>query len=279
MSVTNSHEPRTSNGSPVGTPVLQATDVTVRFGGLTALSNVSLAVPPGSIVGLVGPNGAGKSTMFGVLSGLVRPQTGRVTLHGTDISRLPAARRARLGLGRTFQHPQLFQSLTVREHLVLAYRSRFAPRRLWTDAITARPYRREDPAERERCSTVLDLLGITALADQSVAGLPLGTSRLVEIGRTLVREPEVILLDEPCSGLEHGETQRLAETLEVVRDHGIALLLVEHDVSLVMRLSTQVYVLDFGELIATGDAETVRTDPRVRAAYLGDGPAAVGEEA
>jgi branched-chain amino acid transport system ATP-binding protein len=251
--------------------VLEARDITVRFGGLTALSGVSVEVPPTSIIGLVGPNGAGKSTLFAVLSGLQRAVTGTVLLHGSDASRSSPAQRSRAGLARTFQQPELFAGLTVRAHLVLAYRLHHTRRRLWRDLIDGTPWRaRSDPAEDSAVDALLTGLGIADLADRQVSGLPLGLSRLVELGRALATSPSVLLLDEPASGLDRDETQRLVEVLRgVPASYGASILLVEHDVDLVLGLSSRIYVLDFGRLIASGTADEIRTDPAVRSAYLG----------
>jgi ABC-type branched-subunit amino acid transport system ATPase component len=245
--------------------------VSVRFGGLRALSNVSIEVPPATIVGLVGPNGAGKSTLFGVLSGLQRPNTGQVVLAGEDVTRASPQARAKRGLARTFQQPELFMGLTVREHLVLAYRVRHARSRLWKDMFLAGSLRRPDKEEQARVDGLLDLLLLTPFANQLADSLPLGTSRLVEVGRALAVGPTVILLDEPLAGLDAHEAERLAAALKrTVEEEKVALLLVEHDVGMVLSLSSHIYVLDFGSLIAQGPPEQVRTDPAVRAAYLGD---------
>jgi len=257
-------------------PVLAATGVTVRFGGLTALDTVSVQVPHSTIVGLVGPNGAGKSTLFGVLSGLVRPSRGAVELAGCDVTGRSPHARARRGLARTFQQPELFSGLTVREHLVLSYRVRRHRDRLWKDAFAGGGLRRATPEENERVDGLLDLLALTGLAHELADTLPLGTSRLLEVGRALATSPLVVLLDEPLAGLDAHEAQRLAATLQltVAREH-VALLLVEHDVGTVLDVSSHVYVLDFGVVIADGPPDAVRQDPRVRAAYLGDEDVAV----
>ena len=252
-------------------PLLGATDISVRFGGLKALSGVDVAVPAGTIVGLVGPNGAGKSTLFGVLSGLLRPNTGRVVLAGEDVTKASPQSRARRGLARTFQQPELFMGLTVREHLVLAHRVRHSRSRLWKDMLTGASIRKPDKVENERVDGLLELLLLTGFANQLADSLPLGTSRLVEVGRALASSPSVILLDEPLAGLDAHEAERLASALRrTVDEEKVSLLLVEHDVAMVLNLSSHIYVLDFGSLIAQGTPEQVRTDPAVRAAYLGD---------
>jgi branched-chain amino acid transport system ATP-binding protein len=259
--------------------VLEARDITVRFGGLTALSDVTVEVPSKSIVGLVGPNGAGKSTLFAVLSGLQRAASGTVLLHGSDATRSSPARRSQAGLARTFQQPELFAGMTVRAHLVLAYRLHHTRRRLWRDLVDGAPWRvQSDPAEDAAVDTLLDGLGIADLAGRQVSGLPLGLSRLVELGRALATSPSVLLLDEPASGLDREETLRLVEVLRGVPDiYGASILLVEHDVDLVLGLSSRIYVLDFGRLIAAGTAAEIRADAEVRAAYLGTEAADAGE--
>jgi ABC-type branched-subunit amino acid transport system ATPase component len=264
--------PPVDGATPDGTSsLLMARDVSVRFGGLRALSNVSVNVPPATIIGLVGPNGAGKSTLFGVLSGLQRPNSGQVYLAGDDVTRISPQARARRGLARTFQQPELFMGLTVREHLVLAHRVRYSRSRLWKDMFLAGSLKRPDKTEQERVNGLLELLLLMPFANQLADSLPLGTSRLVEVGRALAAGPSVILLDEPLAGLDAHEAERLAAALRrTVDEEKVALLLVEHDVGMVLNLSSHIYVLDFGSVIAQGSPEHVRTDPAVRAAYLGD---------
>jgi len=252
-------------------PRLSARGITVRFGGVTALDDVDLDIPAASTVGLVGPNGAGKSTLFSVLSGLRRPDTGQVFLDGADITKATPQARARGGLARTFQHPELFSGLTVREHITLAYRLKHSPLRVWTDPLTAGGFRRPQAAERDRVDQLLVGLQLDPLADRTVSGLPLGSARVVEIARALAREPSVLLLDEASSGLDSRETEELAQVLRrVVAERGISVLMVEHDVDLVLRLSDYVCVLDFGVRIAHGTPAEIRADSVVRAAYLGE---------
>jgi ABC-type branched-subunit amino acid transport system ATPase component len=251
-------------------PRLECVGVTVRFGGLVAVREVSLALPPASIVGLVGPNGAGKSTLFGVLSGLLRPAQGRVVLDGKDITDARPQLRAARGLARTFQHPELFFGMTIRDHLVIAHRAKHAKRRVLTDVFTMGSLRPASRAEQQHVNELLDLLGLTPIADRSAVGLPLGVARLVELGRALAAAPTVLLLDEPSSGLDSTETQRFENVLKrVAAERGISVLLVEHDVALVMRLCTTVNVLDFGALLACGPPADIQANPAVRAAYLG----------
>src|SRR3954470_18640534 len=250
---------------------LACTGVTVRVGGLVALNDVALSVPAAEIVGLVGPNGAGKSTLFGVLSGLLRPAAGRVTLDGQDITTTVPRVRAMRGLARTFQHPELFAGLTVRDHLVLADRARHARGRIVSDLVTMGSLHRVSADEVTRVDGLLRLLDLERVAHLPAVGLPLGTARLVELGRALATAPTVLLLDEPSSGLDSAETEQFEATLRrTAADSGTSVLLVEHDVDLVMRMCSRVYVLDFGVLIAAGTPSEVRADAKVRAAYLGE---------
>jgi branched-chain amino acid transport system ATP-binding protein len=259
--------------------IMSATDVTVTFGGLVALSNVSVELKPRSIVGLVGPNGAGKSTLFNVISGFLTPRSGAVTLGGKNLAGIGPTRRARLGLARTFQHPEVFADLTIREHLVLAERVSASPRRLWTDLISAAGLREGRPKYSDRVEALLSSLYLAAEADRPAAGLPLGVARRVELARALMTQPTVLLLDEPSSGLDNRETEQLAEVLSAaVEEFSVSMLLVEHDVSLVLDLSSRVYVLNFGQMIAHGTPEEIRSNQAVRDAYLGDDPSSVVTE-
>lgn len=234
-------------------PVLEVDGVTVRFGGQLALSNVSLTAASGEITGLIGPNGAGKTTLFNTITGLGAPNArGRVRLDGTDITGLPPHRRGRLGLARTFQQLQLFSTLTVTENIALA------AKRKGTD---------ERPTE---CAArILDLLGITHLADVRAQNVPTGQARLVELGRALATQPKLVLLDEPASGQDQQETEHFKDLLQQIAADGTGILLVEHDVQLVMAVCSTINVLDFGQLIASGTPAEVRNDPAVIAAYLG----------
>ncbi len=265
--------PTTAPKEAGSAPALAATGVTVRYGGLTALSNVSVQVPTGTVVGLVGPNGAGKSTLLGVLSGLVQPNDGDVWIRGQEVTNASARSRAKLGLARTFQQPELFLGLTVREHLVVAHRARVSPNRMWRDMFDPRSLLPPSKAENERVDGLLEQLTLTRVAKAPVAALPLGILRLVEMGRALAADPRVLLLDEPLSGLDMKASQHLLSLFRTIVDNAaspISLLIVEHDVAAVLALSDSVVVLDFGECIATGTPEEIRNDPKVRSAYLGD---------
>ncbi|MCB1013739.1 MAG: ABC transporter ATP-binding protein [Acidimicrobiales bacterium] len=248
--------------------LLRAEEVSKRFSGLSALDAVSLTVAPGEIVGLIGPNGAGKTTLFNCLYGVLAPDGGRITFDGRDLAGLAVHRRARLGIGRTFQRIELFAGMTVRDHLLVAERARRGDGALWKDLCNRS---RPTSDERARADATLGLLGLDDVADRPVESLSLGRGRLVELGRALMIEPRLLLLDEPSSGLDHRETDEMADVLDVVRrERGTAILLVEHDVAMVRRVTSRLYVLDFGQLIADGPTAEVVADARVRQAYLGD---------
>jgi branched-chain amino acid transport system ATP-binding protein len=249
--------------------LLEATGISKRFGGITALDDVSLSVGTGAAVGLVGPNGAGKTTLFNCLLGLLRPNSGRIAFDGQDLIGLPVHRRARLGIGRTFQRMELFAGMTVREHLLVADRARRGTGRLWKDLLNRGAPTEEEQAEAD---AVLDLVGLTPVADRATESLTLGHGRLVELARALMTQPRLLLLDEPSSGLDQAESLALAKVLDTVRhERGTAVLLVEHDLAMVEQVVDRLYVLDFGRLLASGERDEVLADPAVRDAYLGTG--------
>lgn len=247
--------------------LLDAHNVTRRFGGVMALHDVSMYVDPGEIVGLIGPNGAGKTTFFDCLYGTIRPNHGSVSFAGRELSTQPEYRRARLGLGRTFQRIELFPGMSVSDHLIVAARSRSGRGGVWRDLIgQGRP----TSTERARTNEVLELLGIRADAERPIEALSLGHGRLVELGRALMAQPKLLLLDEPSSGLDRRETVAMIEVMRQVRDErGTAILLVEHDVEMVAEVTSRAAVLDVGKLIAEGPTHEVLDDPSVRRAYLG----------
>ncbi|MGH9006116.1 MAG: ABC transporter ATP-binding protein [Acidimicrobiales bacterium] len=240
--------------------------MTVRFGGVTALDGIDLDVAAGEIVGLIGPNGAGKSTLVNCVGGQLDPASGTVSLDGGTIDGLAPFRRARLGIGRTFQRIAVFPELTAREHLFVALRARSGGT-TWSRLVDrARPNR----DEAARIDATLELVGLRDRAGAPVSTLPLGACRLVEIARALVGDPRVLLADEPSSGLDPRESATLASVLRSLPDRGVGVLLVEHDLSMVQAVCDRVVVLDVGRVIARGRFDEVMADPEVRRAYLGE---------
>ena len=245
-----------------------ARGVSKTFAGITALHDVSLEVDEGDRVGLIGPNGAGKTTFFNCVLGVIPADRSEVTFDGRRLDGLSPSQRARLGIGRTFQRIELFDAMTVREHLLVAERVRRGDGSLWRDLLGRGRMR---PEEIEACDEVLELLGLQEQADDPVEALSLGQGRLVEVGRALMTEPRLLLLDEPSSGLDRTETTALADTLATVQQaKGFAILLVEHDVELVAAFTRRTVVLDFGRVIAAGPTAEVMAADAVRRAYLGD---------
>ncbi|MGE3619441.1 MAG: ABC transporter ATP-binding protein [Acidimicrobiia bacterium] len=242
--------------------VLSTKDLSVRFGGVVANSDVNIEVPQGSLVGLIGPNGAGKTTFIDALTGFVR-STGEITFDGERIDGWPSHKRSRAGLLRTFQSVELFEDLTVGENL-LAHADPFTPGSWLTDLVR--------PARVEAVELApLELLGLEEIADEMPSELSHGTRRLVGIARALASKPKLLLLDEPAAGLDGAETALLGEKLRLIVDQGLAtILLVDHDMELVMKVCDDIYVLNFGALIAHGNPEEVQRDELVRSAYLGD---------
>jgi ABC-type branched-subunit amino acid transport system ATPase component len=263
VAATREPEPRVGQGQP---PALRVDGVTVRFGGLVALEGVSLSVPVGALHGLIGPNGAGKTTLFEVCSGFLRPSAGRVELFGRDVSDASPAVRARLGLSRTFQRVELCDALTVAENVALAGEARRAGA---NPLRQLRAGRRERAAVAEATGAALERCGLTGIAGRPAGSLPTGTRRLVELARLLAGGYQVLLLDEPSSGLDHGETERFGALLQAVVREGVSAVLVEHHMELVLSVCEQVHVLDFGRLVCSGTPGEVRGAEAVRQAYLG----------
>ena len=236
-------------------PILEAREISVRFGGHMAVDCVDLDVEAGQITGLIGPNGAGKTTTFNVLTGLQAATTGRVLLGGEEITAVPAHKRARLGMARTFQRLELFGSLDVHDNVLTAAE------------LVADPD--HDPASVTQ--DLLDRVGLADLAGQRADSLSTGNARLLELARALAGRPKVILLDEPASGLDERETDRFADILVDLAVEGMAVLIVEHDVPLVMRLCQAITVLNFGVVLASGTPAEIQANEQVADAYLGQG--------
>jgi branched-chain amino acid transport system ATP-binding protein len=248
----------TTNPAP---PVLQATGISVSFGGVHAVAGVDLEVGEGQLVGLIGPNGAGKTTFIDAISGFV-PSRGRVELDGGDLTRLPPHTRARRGLARTWQSIELFDDLSVRENLLVASHRPSTWRTLLETVSTP-------DAHPEEIASVLELLGLEEITDEEPGALSQGERKLVGIARALVAKPRLVCLDEPAAGLDTHESQELGRRLRRLADHGQAMLLVDHDMGLVLGICDEVVVLEFGKVIARGSPDVVRRDQKVIAAYLG----------
>jgi branched-chain amino acid transport system ATP-binding protein len=238
------------------------------FGGLKALDDVHFGVEPGRIKALIGPNGAGKTTLFNVVSGVLKPGTGQVLFKGRRIDGLSPFRIARLGVARTFQNPSLFLKMSVIENVMVGrhVKSRCG---FFSSAIRTPGQRREERAIRDAAMEWLKFVGLEAKAEIAAGSLAFGQRRMVELARAMAIEPSLILLDEPASGLNNHETEDLAALIRSIRDKGVTILLVEHDMSMVMDLSDEIVVLHFGRRIAEGTPAEIQNDPQVVSVYLG----------
>jgi branched-chain amino acid transport system ATP-binding protein len=243
-------------------PLLSVENISVRFGGVMALTEVELEADAGSITGLMGPNGAGKTTLFNVITGLQEPTRGRVRIDERDVTALGTHKRARMGVARTFQRLEVFGTLTARENVLVAAEIR----RRWAKDRASEPKREAD--------RLLELVGLRGVAHERVDTLSTGYARLVELARALAAQPRLLLLDEPGSGLDSRESEVFGDLLLELARAGLTILLVEHDVDLVMRVCDMIHVLDFGRRIASGNAAQIQADPMVQAAYLGEEEAA-----
>ncbi|GAA2574921.1 ABC transporter ATP-binding protein [Actinomadura fulvescens] len=246
--------------------MIDISSVSVRFGGVHALTDVTFTVPAGETCGVIGPNGAGKTTLFDVVTGLRRPTSGSVALRGTDVTSTSAVRRSRLGLRRTFQRPQVFGRLTVLDNVLAATEWHGGGGGLAADLVGRPSRRRLESSRRAKAGEALDRCGIADLATAYAADLPIGQRRMVELARAIIDDPDVLLLDEPTSGLDADQAARFAA---VIGDLDATVLLVEHDVGFVMEACERIVVLDLGKVIADAAPARIREDPVVRAAYLG----------
>ena len=249
--------------------LLEVVDLSVRFGGITALDHVDLRVDEGEIVGLLGPNGAGKTTLFNVISGFQKPNAGRIVLRGQDIQDLLPYERVAAGLGRTFQHVKLFPNLTVRENLLVAQHRHLSSGSL-AAMLRLPAWRRDEELALARAERMLDLIDLRAWEASYPAALSYGTTRFLELASVLSLEPLVLLLDEPASGIQQKEVEALGPLLRRIRDEsGCSIVLIEHDMSLLLSIAERIYALDFGRVIAEGTPDEVTNDKQVLSSYLG----------
>ena len=249
--------------------LLEVTGLTVRFGGHLAVNDVFLAADAGAVTGLIGPNGAGKTTVFNAVSGVLEPSGGRVSFDGKSIQKLSTHRRARLGIARTFQRLEVFGSLTARENVLVGAEIRRGWSRRGGSSVQLLAHDAGELTTDAEVDLIMGRLGLDEVADIRVGTLPTGQARLVELGRALAARPRLLLLDEPASGLDDGETLSFGLLMRELAAAGLAILLVEHDVPLVMSVCDTISVLDFGHIIASGTPSEIQSSQAVLDAYLG----------
>ena len=251
-------------------PLLEVRDVSIAFGGLKAVADFSLSLPPGGLYGLIGPNGAGKTTAFNLLTGVYRPQTGSVAIAGHRVDGKRPNQIARAGLARTFQNIRLFGDLSVLDNVKLGCQMR-RPHGIWATVFRSGAAVASERAIDIRSRELLEIFGLNSRADEQAKNLPYGDQRRLEIARALATEPRVLLLDEPAAGMNPQEKLTLMELIRFIRDRfNLAVLLIEHDMKLVMSICQQITVLDHGEIIAVGTPDEIRCHPKVIEAYLGE---------
>ena len=249
---------------------LQVNNVSLHFGAVTALDRVSLEVEPGEIFSIIGPNGAGKTSLLNVISRIYQPSGGQVIFEGKDITRLPRHKIVRLGIARTFQNIALFKGLSVLDNVMLG-RHVHMRTGLWDAALYVGPAARAEARHRRFCDEVIDFLGLMPYRNQIVGALPYGVQKRVELARALAAEPKLLLLDEPMAGMTVEEKEEMvAAVLDTNEEQGVTMVLIEHDMGVVMDISQDIVVLDFGKKIAEGPPDLVRRDPHVIRAYLGE---------
>ncbi|MDB5838165.1 MAG: transporter ATP-binding protein [Herminiimonas sp.] len=263
----NNHPPQREETSAA---ILELRGLSLRFGGIDALSKVSFPVAPGSITALIGPNGAGKTSLFNCISGFYKPFAGDILFKGQSITRLAPPQRAKLGLARSFQNIALFRGLTVLDNIKLGRHSHMRSNLLDGLIYRGKAQREEEALTAEIEEKIIGILDIGHIRDESVANLPYGLRKRVELARALAMRPQVLLLDEPVAGMNHEETKDIARfILDIRKEWGVTVLMVEHDMGMVMDISDHVVVLSFGKLIAEGKPEQIQRNPDVISAYLG----------
>lgn len=249
--------------------ILEVEGLEKRFGGIVALSRYEIQINQGELLGLIGPNGAGKTTVFNLLSGVLHPTKGRIVFEGRDITRLRPDQNAHLGISRTFQNIRLFNELSVIDNIQVAFHMRWGTG-LWPTLLQLPRFRRAEAKMYRRALDLLELMDLGGVQHEPAGNLPYGLQRKVEIARALASRPKLLLLDEPAAGLNTTETEELVRTIaQVHREYGLTIFLVEHDMNVVMNICERIQVLDGGHVLAMGNPEEVRNDPRVIEAYLG----------
>jgi branched-chain amino acid transport system ATP-binding protein len=249
--------------------MLTLTQVSRQFGGLHALTNVNMTVPQGKVVGLIGPNGAGKTTLINNISGLDHPTGGTITFAGRNIAKAPPHTITGLGIARTYQNIRLFGELTALENLLIGQHKR-GRATVFEALVYAPSYLREEKTLRERGQALLDRFGLAHLANSRAGALPYGDQRRLEMARALATDPKLLLLDEPTAGMNPVETHDLGEQILRLRAEGMTVLVIEHDMSLIQQVCDQIYVLNFGQIIAHGTHDEIKHNPQVIEAYLGE---------
>jgi branched-chain amino acid transport system ATP-binding protein len=248
--------------------LLEIHHLTKRFGGLVAVNDVSFSVEKGKVNAIIGPNGAGKSTFFNLISGFYKPTSGQIVFKGQDITRLPANQRAKLGIARTFQTTHLFEQSTVFDNVIIGHRLRTSSN-LFDAVFRTKRLKREETECKEKAMEVLEFVGLTNIADKMVANISQEQKKRTAFALALATEPEIVLLDEPAAGVNPDETEGLEQLIVKMVDHGITVCLIEHKMSMIMKIAHKIMVLNYGEKIAEGTPEEIQNNETVIKAYLG----------